>query len=248
MLTLGYQILILGSIATGLTLLSGAIPLLSLWKDDHLHSFVSFSAGVLLATAFLHLLPDALERTPPFQVGVAILLSFVFLFILEKFIMLHPCEETHCDYHTVGIAAFVGMTIHTFFDGFALGTALFVENLGWLVLLAIMAHKIPSSFSLASILKKAQWKTARILVFIFIFGLIIPIGALISSTVLKSIGDQAIGIALGLSLGTFIYIATSDFLPEVHRAQSQRLKNLFSFLLGIFLMALLVFLLPIRGS
>src|SRR3989338_4603437 len=126
-----YQSLVtFGLLAILLTLLGGAIPLLRRWKEDHLHTFVSFSAGVLIATAFLHLMPDAISRGNPLWVGFCILVSFLFLFILEKFIMLHPCEETHCDYHTMGMAAFAGMLTHTFFDGFALGSALMVPGLG----------------------------------------------------------------------------------------------------------------------
>lgn len=231
-------------LAVVLTLAGGAIPLIKPWKEDHLHSFVCFSAGVLLATAFLHLLPDALDRAPAKEVGAVILGSFLFLFILEKFIMLHPCEETHCDYHTIGTAAFVGMLIHTFFDGFALGASVMVKDLGGVVFLAIMAHKIPSSFSLASILKKAKWSTGRILFYIFIFGFIIPVGAFASHSVLDMLGEKGIGIALSLSLGTFLYISTSDFLPEVHRAQDRRFKNLASFILGIILMSVVAFLLP----
>jgi zinc and cadmium transporter len=233
-----------GALSILLTVLGGAIPLLRRWQEDHLHNFVSFSAGVFMATAFLHLLPEAIAMVPPVQIGAYILGSFLALFILEKFIMLHPCEESHCDYHTIGLAAFFGMLIHTFFDGVALGASLMVGNLGSVVFFAIMAHKVPSSFSLASILKKAKWSTRKILVFIFIFGAIIPLGALASLTVLKTVGDQAVGIGLALSLGTFIYIATSDFLPEVHRVHSNKFKNLASFLLGILLIAGMKFLLP----
>lgn len=239
-----------GTLAILLTLLGGAVPLLRHWKEDHLHTFVSFSAGVLIATAFLHLMPDAISRGNPLWVGFCILVSFLFLFILEKFVMLHPCEETHCDYHTIGVAAFAGMLTHTFFDGFALGSALMVPGLGGrpglgsVVFFAIMAHKIPSSFALASILRKAKWSRRKILLFIFIFGSIIPLGALVSVSLLKSIGDQAVGVALALSLGTFLYISTSDFLPEVHRAHDRRFKNLAAFLGGIVLLALMAFLLP----
>ena len=198
-----------------------------------------------MITAFWHLLPDALEKATGREVGGAILASFVVLFVLEKFIMLHPCEESHCDYHTMGTAAFVGMSIHTFFDGFALGAALGVSGLAPFVFLAIMAHKIPSSFSLASILKKAGWPTRRILFFIFAFGFIIPLGMVISRSLLSSIGNgKATGIALAASLGTFIYIATSDFLPEVHRSGTGRFAKLASFGLGIALMTLITFLLP----
>lgn len=238
------QLLFYSITAVVLTMASGLIPLMGRWKNDHLHSFVSFSAGVLLSTAFLHILPDALEKTDPHKAGVSILLSFVFLFILEKFIMVHPCEESHCDYHTMGKAAFVGMLVHTFFDGFALGAALIIDGLGDMVFLAIMAHKIPSSFSLSSILKKGGWKNSKIAVYILIFGLVIPAGALTSHTILRDVESGVVGIALALSLGTFIYISTSDFLPEVHRAHSHRIKNLVSFLAGIALMTALAFLLP----
>lgn len=228
-----------GSVAILLTVISGAIPLLKRWQDYHLHRFVCFSAGILIATAFLYLLPEAILLTDSKWIGFFILGSFVTLYILEKFVMLHPCEEVHCDYHNVGIAAYVGMCVHTLFDGLALGSTFFVEGLDWIVFLAIMAHKIPASFSLATILKKAEWKNRQILFFIFIFGSIIPLGAFISSSVLSYLSAPIIGMALSLSLGTFLYIATSDFLPQVHRAGENRLGSLLSFLLGIGVMVVL---------
>lgn len=237
-------ILFFGFFSISLNLLAAMVPLVKHWKDEHLHGFVSFSAGVLLATAFLHLLPEAMEKGTPHTTGVYILASFLFLFILEKFVMIHPCEEVHCDYHTVGLAAFVGMMIHTFIDGLALGTALFVPGLGQLVFFAIMAHKIPSSFALASVLRKARWKTANVLLLIAVFGMMIPAGALASQTLLSQIGDKATGAGLALSLGTFLYISTSDFLPEVHRSLERRFQNLVGFLIGIFLVGLLTWFIP----
>jgi len=240
-----HSLLFYSPIAIILTLLSGSIPLWGRWKEDHLHDFVSVSAGVLLTTAFLHLLPDAVERSTPHIVGVGILCSFVLLFILEKFIMLHPCEESHCDYHTLGIAAFTGMIIHTFFDGLALGASLLVEGgLANVVFFAIMAHKIPSAFALGSILKKAKWPKARILLFLTFFASVIPLGALCSSNLLSPGNEKGTGLALALSLGTFIYISTSDFLPEVHRAHSNRIRSLIGFLGGIALMVLLSLFVP----
>ena len=179
------QIFILGVLAIVLTMAGGIVPLLSRWEQGHLHRFVSFSAGVLIATAFLHLLPDALERAEPRSVGLYILLSFVGLFVLEKFVMVHPCEESHCNYHHMGVTAFAGMMVHTLFDGFALGAALVVSNhLAWLVFLAIMAHKVASSFSLASILRRAGWRRRKIVLFLFLFGSMIPFFSLISISLL----------------------------------------------------------------
>lgn len=235
------SLVLYGSLSILLTVLGGVIPLLRHWKEDHLHSFVSVSAGLLLSTAFLHLMPETFERVEP-QVGSAlILLSFLVLFVIEKFVMLHPCEESHCDYHTIGIASYVGMVIHTFFDGVALGTSFLVPGLSGIVFLAIMMHKVPSSFSLACILKKAKWPTPRIFLFLALFGSLIPLGSSLSSYFLSQMGDKVIGYGLALSLGTFIYISTSDFLPEVHRRDSHRIRSLLSFLAGIFLGCLSAF-------
>ncbi|MDO8519073.1 MAG: ZIP family metal transporter [Deltaproteobacteria bacterium] len=238
------QILLYALLALVLTIAGGTVPLLARWKETHLDNFVSFSAGILLATAFLHLLPEALLKIPGREAGVAILAAFIFLFILEKFVMFHPCDESHCDYHTIGAAAFAGMSIHTFFDGFALGAAFEVAGLAPLVFLAIMAHKIPSSFSLASILKKAAWPLPRILVFVILFSLIIPLGMFVSHSILSGIGEKPVGFALAASLGTFIYISTSDFLPQVHRAGPGRFAKLVSFGIGIALMTAVTYALP----
>ncbi len=238
------QITFYGPLAILLTVLGGVFPLLRNWKEDHLHGMVSMSAGILLGTAFLFLLPEALERLEPHQAGVWILGSFVGLFVLEKFIMLHPCEESHCDYHTVGVTAYIGMMIHTFFDGVALGSAFFVKDLAGMVFIAIMAHKIPSSFSLACILKKAKWSRTKILLFLALFGSMLPLGALASVQIISYLGANAIGAALCLSLGTFLYISTSDFLPEVHRKSEGRFYNLGLFLMGVILIFILTRILP----
>lgn len=226
---------IYGGMSVLLTMVSGSIPLIKGWKEDHLHNFVSFSAGTLLATAFINILPDAADLLAVQHVGLLALIAFALLFVLERFIMLHPCEETHCDYHTMGLAAYVGMLIHTFMDGLALGAAMMVEGLAWIIFFAIIVHKIPSAFALSSILRKGEWAISKILVGLLIFSLAIPLGTLTSLLILSPITTQATGVALALSLGTFIYIATSDFLPEVHREGTHRIKNLLSFFIGIIL-------------
>ncbi|MBX7149169.1 ZIP family metal transporter [bacterium] len=233
------QFFVYGILAVSLTLISGAIPLLNRWKDDHLHGFVSFSAGVLIAIAFVYMLPETMEHLPADKAGLCILGSFLLLFIIEKFVMLHPCEESHCNYHTVGLTAFFGMLTHTFFDGLILGASLLVPHLAPLVFFGIMAHKIPSSFALGSILRKAGWPSVKIILFLLVFGSVIPAGAFTSHYLLESVQGPGVGIAFALSLGTFLYISTSDFLPEVHRAHNRRFHNLVFFLIGIVVMVAL---------
>lgn len=236
--------LLFSSLIVFFTVASGLIPLMKRWREDHLHSFVSFSAGVLLATAFILLLPDAVALMDVSQVGFYALLAFSALFVLERFVMLHPCEESHCDYHRIGLAAYIGMMIHTFTDGLALGSAMLVDGLGRSMFLAIIIHKIPSAFALASILRKGEWKPIRIIVFLLLLGLTVPAGTALALFILLPLENPATGLALALSLGTFIYVSTSDFLPEVHRNPENRLGSLLGFFAGLALVIALEQFLP----
>lgn len=233
------SLIIYAALTIIITLITAAVPLIRHWKEEHLHTFVSFSAGVLIATAFVHLLPEAIGQSSPQTIGLCVMGSFLLLFLLEKFVMIHPCEEIHCHYHTLGVAAYVGMLIHTFFDGLSLGSTFSVPGLGKITFFAIMAHHVPATFALTSVLKKTKWSNKKIILFMFLFALTIPLGATASIVLLKIVESGMVGSALALSTGAFLYIATSDFLPEVHRVGDRRFKNLAGFMLGIILMTVL---------
>ena len=70
-------------------------------------------------------------------------------------------------------------SLHTLVDGFALGAASGEERLGLLVFLAILAHKVPSSFSLSAILRAEGYSRGRALAMNAIFALMVPLGAAI---------------------------------------------------------------------
>jgi hypothetical protein len=168
-----------GAILTG-SLAGGVLPLLG--KRTRSDALLSFSAGVMLGAAFFHMLPEAVHLGGPDVIPWAVA-GFLFLFLLERFVLVHICAEpgpserllghpappphglrehaghdhaheaTGCDVHTLGLAAFVGLSLHTLVDGFALGAAQSDPALGLLVFVAILAHKIPSSVSLTAILR-----------------------------------------------------------------------------------------------
>jgi zinc and cadmium transporter len=232
-LALPYLILIFA-----LTWFVGSIPTWRNWHEMHLHQFISFSAGVLLSTAFIHILPEVFEHADHDRVGFYILAGFLFLFILEKFAMVHPCEEHHCDYHQLGMSAFIGIGLHSFFDGLAMATSLVHPTLAKAVFIAIVVHKMPSSFALASLFKSARWSNRRIHLMLALFSLIIPASTIISIFFLEHLPPSATGIALSFSLGSFLFIATSDFLPQIHQKYSTKIKNFIAFLIGIVIMSL----------
>jgi zinc and cadmium transporter len=253
-----------GAILAG-ALAGGSLPLLGRSARSDLG--LSFSAGVMLGAAFLHMLPEALDeggaRVVPF-----VLVGFLSLYLLERFVLVHVCAEpgpnarlaareaavhhaeghahgdgTGCDVHTVGVAAFVGMSLHTIVDGFALGAATAVTGVGFLVFLAILAHKVPSSFSLSAILRDEGWSRGKTLAMNATFALMVPVGAgLYVVTARVADAGAFTAYALAASAGTFLHLALSDIVPDLHRRGGSRLLVSGAMLAGIALMWALRFL------
>jgi len=197
---------------------------------------VSFCAGILLGATFFHMLPEAASHTVHF--GGAVLAGFLVLYILERFILSHTCEEQGCDYHRLGASAFFGIVFHDLVEGFSLGASLSSPSVSVPVFAAVAIHKIPSTFSLTGVLLLGRYSRARIVVLSFMLACMTPIGVLVSFYFLKSLPPEAIALSLAVAAGTFLAIATSDLLPHVHGQHEGRLKNLGMLLAGVALMAL----------
>lgn len=219
----------------GLSLLGGVAPLVRTWSRERLTLLVSFGAGVLLGAAFIHMLPLASESLGQLT-GVPILGGFLAIFILERFFLVDPCEEVGCEVHSFGFAAFLGITFHSLIDGVAVGSSLIVPSLAPPVFLAIVIHKIPAAFSLCSILLLAGYTRERALLHICGFSTATPIGAIASYLFLRGLSDEVIAVAVGVSAGSFLAIATSDLLPQLHRENTPRVGSVVLLLVGISVM------------
>jgi zinc and cadmium transporter len=207
-------------------------------KDSrYLRLFISLGAGVLLGAAFLHLIPDALESIGK-ATGFWLLAGFLFLFLLEMFTFSHPCEEDHCDYHKIGWIAFAGLSLHNLVNGIALGSALSIPALGFVVFLATLGHKAPEFFSLSSLLVAGRRSKAQAAFLILIVSCMIPAGAVLSQLFLAQKTSQFLGAALAFSAGTFIHIAVVDLVPDIHQAKHWRNYHFAAFMSGLFLMGL----------
>jgi len=227
--------LLLYSFLIFLTALAGGVaPLLvPHWHENRLKLFICFGAGLLLGMSLLHMLPEAAHMIPE-NFGFWFLFGFLLLLLLEKFLMVHACDEHACNYHTVGIAAFAGLTVHGIIEGFALASSLMIADIGPLVLVAILAHKAPQGFALTTILKLAKKTRNQILGFVTGVALSGPLGALLAYTLISTEKlPSAAGILLAVSAGTFLYIGACDLLPELHKNDAEKRNRLIAFLVGI---------------
>jgi zinc and cadmium transporter len=216
----------------GIAVVGGFIPML--WHRSHeaLRLSVGFGAGVLLGTAFLNMVPEAADLAGS-ALGPGILAGFLLMYIAEKFVMTHPCEAEHCDYHRVGWAAFFGLTLHSLVDGVALGSGALLPEIGPSVGLAIVFHKLPASVALSSVLLKSGFSRTKTELAVTAFGAGVPVGALITRAALVNFPQQTLGILIAFSAGTFLHVASDDLMPEMHRIQRRRFVSLLAFAAGL---------------
>ena len=243
---------------TGGALAGAAIPVVFPAIRSRTGELLSFSAGVMLGAAFFHMMPEAVHEGGLQALGWS-LGGFLFLFLLERYVLVHWCGPGHAhaghdhgDGHeghahgTVGAAAFVGLSIHTLADGFALGTAIEI-GVGTSVFLAILFHKLPSSFSLAAILLHERWAAPKAFLLSGLFTLMVPVGAGLYFLLAHRLDHEAFGAAaLAFSAGTFLHLAVADLIPDLS-GRSNRLALSVALLAGVAVMWALSVLGPEHG-
>ncbi len=215
-----------------ISLVGSFLPLMRELSQRALALLLSFSAGVLLGAVFFHMLPEIGEMLGE-NLGWPILAGFLLIFVMERFVFVHACEERDCDIHQMGIPAFMGISLHSLLDGLALGAGLMLPQLGPVVLLAVIIHKMPDSISITSILLSAGWSRRKVAMLSLLFSLTTPVGALLAYFFFRALSPENVAIAIGISAGTFLAIATADILPQVHRIEERNPLTLAFLVLGL---------------
>lgn len=208
------------------------------WLNKMLLLLVSFASGTLLGGAFLHLIPEAIEAESQvmFLVVLAGILAF---FLLEKFLWRH-CHERECPIHVFAYLNLVGDGVHNFIDGVIIAASFLVGlPLGFATTLAVAAHEIPQEIGDFSVLVYGGVAKTKALLYNLLSALMAIVGAL-SMYFFQSLLPN-LSFFLMFAAGGFIYIATSDLIPELHK-EKDAWKSLAQFLFlltGIILMLLL---------
>jgi zinc and cadmium transporter len=153
----------------------------------------------------------------------------------------HPDPDgTGCDVHTLGVAAWIGMSAHTLVDGFALAAASVTPQLGLLVFIAILAHKVPNSFSLSAILLSEGYSRGKAVAMNAAFALMVPAGAGLYVFLHQLVPvEKFTAVALAASAGTFLHLSLSDILPDLHRRGISRWRLSAALVVGVAVMGVL---------
>src|SRR5262245_63878191 len=204
--------------------LVGVIFLLTEWTERRAMLFISFAAGVLLATAFLDMFPEAVERgAGGGNFFIASLAAMGGFFVLERFLMgFHSHDDSHGHASASGYFVLLGSTVHNFIDGVVIAASFLVSpTLGFTTSLAVAAHEIPHEAADFGVLLNARFSRGQALLLNFLSGLAAMVGALFCFW-FEGVVEHRLPWFLAATAGMFIYIAASDLLPELHHSQIGR--------------------------
>lgn len=207
---------LLASLAGAFTIAGGSLPLVRKQLGERgISLLVAFSAGVLLSAGINDMLPESYDLGGGSAV-IGVSAGFLLLYLIEKVTMVHACREQGCKVHPFGFFALLGIGFHIMLDGFSIAVSGEARaTLGLVVAFAVLAHSFPSGISIASVMLSSGYRRSRAWWVLILLAVQAIIGAIIG-LFFAGISDQALGFAIGLSAGTFLYISTSDLLPIAH--------------------------------
>ncbi len=229
-MTLGY--ILLATFAGGLVSVLIAAALTVHVLGRLVKSLVSLSAGLLLGTALLLILPEAFEgAASPHPLFATLLLGLMFFFLLEKAELYrhahhHEGDDPHHDHHhgfdaeqagRGGWSVLVGDSIHNFCDGIIIAAAFLTDtHLGVVTAVAIIAHEIPQEVGDYVVLLNAGFSRARALLYNAISGMAAVLGGLVGYFIVGP-WEALFPYLLVVAASSFIYVSVADLLPQLQR-------------------------------
>jgi zinc and cadmium transporter len=202
---------------------------------------VALSAGALIGGAFLHLIPEAVTSYPVGKLDVLfsyVIVGFVIFFLLEKLLYWRHCHDIECDLHTFGYMNLIGDALHNFIDGLVIAAAFLSDiNLGIATTVAIAFHEIPQEIGDFGVLLHSGMKRNRAILLNFMTALASVVGGIAGFALSSQIG-AFVPMLLPIAAGGFIYVASSDLIPELQKIADTKKSatTFFVFIFGIVLM------------
>jgi zinc and cadmium transporter len=202
---------------------------------------LSLAAGALLATAFMHLLPEAFEGPAGAHALFATLLvGVVFFFLLDKAELWHHGHEHHHDAHdhhghghghghdhhhaprTGGWAVLTGDSVHCFGDGVLIASAFVADlRLGLVAAVSVLAHEVPHHMGDLMVLRQTSASRRMALIKVSLAGAVTALGGLAGYFLVGRLHEW-LPYFLAVASSSFIYVALADLIPQLQRRLTAR--------------------------
>lgn len=245
---------ILSVILVSVVAILAIIPFLFKKKipSSHLLALLSLSVGTLLGGVFIHFLPEIAEEGYTLNSALIILSGFLIFFILERFIHWHHrhkeidgCEENvHGHAYHLAPLNLLGDGMHNFLDGLVIAGSYVVSiPLGIAATISIICHEIPQEVADFGVLLYSGWSKTKAVLFNFLSAAAAILGVIVG-LVLAGRTANFTHFIIPFAAGTFIYIAGSSLVPELHHhcRMKDTILHLLAIAVGVLIMIAITFL------
>ena len=187
-------------------------------RDRLVPWLVSYAVGALLGVALLELLPQALVRLDSRRVFGTLLAGILSFFVLEKLAIWRHCHTHDCDVHRSSAPlVLLGDAAHNFLDGAVIAAAAITSvPLAVSTAIAVFAHEIPHEIGDFAILLHAGHSRSRALMFNAMAAAAGVLGAAMALVFLGAM-PRLEPYFLSFATASFLYVAMSDLIPDLHR-------------------------------
>lgn len=239
------ELVILSVIMAITSYLAGLVPLKVPHGAKNLARIGSvLSMGLLVGTSLAVVIPEGIESlyystanitANPTYIGVCLLSGFVTMYLIDNFASIwqslgmagdtesskfEPDSWAKKALTIVKTSLTLGLLVHSAVDGISLGSSFTKEDatLGIVFFIAIIIHKLPTAFSLTSILLKEELLASVIKLHLAVFSLVTPVFAIstyLFLSLLELDSEFTVSLLLLFSGGTFLYIVTHVLLESV---------------------------------
>ena len=199
---------------------------------------LSLAAGALLATAFMHLLPEAFEsQASAHDLFATLLAGLVFFFLLDKAELwhhghehggghghLHPSHHSHPEQHqhsnqpkSGGWAVLAGDSVHCFGDGILIASAFMADmRLGIVASIAVLAHEVPHHMGDLVVLRQSSNNQRIAIAKVSMAGAVTALGGVLGYALVEQL-YEFLPFFLILASSSFVYVALADLIPQLQK-------------------------------
>jgi ZIP family zinc transporter len=215
-------------------------------SNKFLSFILSLASGLMTAILSFDLIPEALKISNIQNVIIGIVIGIICMILCNILVDKKFTNNTmkvnrisnneKSELLRVGIITSVGLAIHNFPEGLAIGSGFSASTvLGFSLAIAICVHDIPEGISMAIPMKNGGMKTSKVILYVILSGVTTGVGAFVGK-IIGGISQNVIAICLSFAAGAMLYIVSGELIPEsnkLHDGKVSTLGTIIGFILGL---------------